>query len=194
MIERVRGTVVALHVDGAVLDVGGVGFRLEMSRTTLRDLPQMGEPAVALTYLHVRDEALQLFGFSSEEERELFLRLISVSKIGPKLALAALSVRRPREVRRAIAAGDVAFFQSVPGIGKKTAERLILELRETMAAIEGSITGPLADEEDGSEVHLAKAALAELGMTAAEAEHLLRDADPDTSANELVRVALRKRR
>jgi len=194
VIERVSGTVVAVNADGAVLDVGGVGFRLEMSRTTLRDLPSIGESAVALTHLHVRDEALQLFGFSSEEERELFLRLISVSKIGPKLALAALSVRRPREVRRAIAAGDVAFFQSVPGIGKKTAERLILELRETMTALEGSIAGLSSGDDDESELQLARSALAELGMTAAEIEHLLRDADPSAAADDLVRSALRKRR
>jgi holliday junction DNA helicase RuvA len=108
-------------VDGAVVDVGGVGFRLEMSATSLRDLPSAGEPVTLLTYLLVREDALLLFAFSTEDERELFRLFLTVSKIGPKLALAALSVRRPAEVRRGIASGDVALFQSVPGIGKKTA-------------------------------------------------------------------------
>ncbi|MHB0978535.1 MAG: Holliday junction branch migration protein RuvA [Thermoleophilia bacterium] len=193
MIERLTGRLAAVDTDGAVIDVGGVGFRMEMSRTTLRSLPEVGGEAAVLTHLHVREEALQLFGFSTAEERDLFLRLISVSKIGPRLALAALSIRSPRDVRRAIAAGDVALFQSVPGIGKKTAERLILELREKMLELEGPVTSGVGGATDGGNLVLARAALAELGMTAAEAEHVLRDADPETSVDQLVRAALRKR-
>lgn len=193
MIERLTGRLAAVDADGAVIDVGGVGFRMEMSRTTLRSLPEVGGDAAVLTHLHVREEALQLFGFATAEERELFLRLISVSKIGPRLALAALSIRSPRDVRRAIAAGDVALFQSVPGIGKKTAERLILELREKMVELEGPVGSGVGGATDGGNLVLARAALAELGMTAAEAEHLLRDADPEASVDRLVRAALRKR-
>lgn len=193
MIERLTGRLAAVDTDGAVIDVGGVGFRMEMSRTTLRSLPEVGGDAAVLTHLHVREEALQLFGFSTAEERELFLRLISVSKIGPRLALAALSIRNPRDVRRAIAAGDVALFQSVPGIGKKTAERLILELREKMLELEGPVGVGFGGAADGGNLVMARAALAELGMTAAEAEHLLRDADPELSVDQLVRAALRKR-
>jgi Holliday junction DNA helicase RuvA len=193
VIERLTGRLAAVDTDGAVIDVGGVGFRMEMSRTTLRSLPEVGGEAAVLTHLHVREEALQLFGFSTAEERDLFLRLISVSKIGPRLALAALSIRSPRDVRRAIAAGDVALFQSVPGIGKKTAERLILELREKMLELEGPVTSGVGGATDGGNLVLARAALAELGMTAAEAEHVLRDADPETSVDQLVRAALRKR-
>lgn len=191
MIERLAGRLAALDAEGAVIDVGGVGFRVEMSRTSQRALPEVGEATQVLTHLHVREEALQLFGFATAEERALFLRLISVSKIGPRLALAALSVREPREVRRAIAAGDVALFQSVPGIGKKTAERLILELREGMLELEGPAAASAAG--DGSALAVARAALAELGIGAAEADQLLRDVDPDASVDQLVKAALRRR-
>ncbi len=193
MIERLTGRLAAVDAEGAVIDVGGVGFRVEMSRTSLRSLPEVGGEAAVLTHLHVREEALQLFAFSTVEERELFLRLISVSKIGPKLALAALSIRAARDVRRAIAAGDVALFQSVPGIGKKTAERVILELREKMLELEGPVAPGGREPADGDNLSMARAALAELGLGVAEAEHLLRDADPATSVDQIVRAALRRR-
>lgn len=194
MIDRLTGRVAALEADAAVLEVSGVGFRVEMSRTSLRALPEEGNAASLFTHLHVREESLQLFGFSTEEERRLFLHLISVSKIGPRLALAALSIRKPRDLRRAIAVGDVALFQSVPGIGKKTAERLILELREKMAEIEGpgTLIGRGSPDEAGN-LAVARAALAELGIGAAESEALMRDTDPDTPVDEIVRQALRRR-
>lgn len=193
MIERLRGTVAALEADGVVIEVGGIGLRMEASATTLRDLPREGETASVFTHLHVREDALQLYAFSSEDERDLFLMFIGVSKIGPKLALAALSARRPPEVRRALATGDIALFQAVPGIGKKTAERLILELREKAGQFPGpegapARTGP--SEGDGT-LSLARAALLELGLTAVEAEARLRDADPDQPLDALVRAALR---
>ena len=193
MIERLRGTVAAREVDGVVIEVGGIGFRMEASANTLRDLPREGETASVFTHLHVREDALLLYAFSSEDERDLFLMFIGVSKIGPKLALAALSARRPPEVRRALATGDVALFQAVPGIGKKTAERLILELREKAGQFPGlgaasARGGPLEGDDTLS---LARAALLELGLTAVEAEARLRDADPDQSLDAVVRAALR---
>ncbi|MHB8869263.1 MAG: Holliday junction branch migration protein RuvA [Thermoleophilia bacterium] len=193
MIERLNGRLAAVDAEGAVIDVGGVGFRVEMSRTSLRSLPEVGGEAAVLTHLHVREEALQLFAFSTTEERELFLRLISVSKIGPRLALAALSIRPARELRRAIAAGDVALFQSVPGIGKKTAERVILELREKMLELEGSATLGGREPADDDNLSMARAALAELGLGVSETEQLLRDADPAASVDQIVRAALRRR-
>lgn len=194
MIDRLMGRVAALEADGAVIEVSGVGFRVEMSRTSMRALPDLGGSVTIFTHLHVREDSLQLFGFSTEEERRLFLQLISVSKIGPRLALAALSVRSPRDVRRAIALGDVALFQSVPGIGKKTAERVILELREKMAELEGplGIQGRGTSADDGN-LAVARAALAELGIGASEADALLRDCDPEASVDELVRRALKRR-
>lgn len=193
MIERLRGVVVSRQADGAVIDVGGVGFRMEASATTLRDLPREGETASVFTHLHVREDALQLYGFSSEEERDLFLMFIGVSKIGPKLALAALSARRPAEVRRALAAGDVAILQAVPGIGKKTAERLVLELREKVGEISLPGGGTGVSSAGAGTLSLARAALIELGLTAIEAETRLRDADPEESLDAIVRAALRPR-
>ncbi len=193
MIDRLTGTLLARRPDGAVVDVGGVGFRLEMSATSLRDLPREGEPVTVSTYLLVREDALQLYGFSTEDERLLFLLLLGVSKVGPKLALAALSARRPAEVRRAIALGDVALFQSVPGIGKKTAERLILELREKVGELIAETPAGRASSEGDGMVTVARAALQELGLSAAEADQRLRGLDPDLPLEELVRQALARR-
>ena len=195
MIERVTGTVAAKSADGVVVDVGGVGFLLEVSAVTLRDVPGVGETTTLFTHLHVREEALQLFGFSTEEERELFRLFLSVSKIGPKLALAALGIRKPPDLRKALASGDVALFSSVPGIGKKTAERIILELREKMGDL-GQGMGPAGvggvPSDDGAPA-LARAALVELGFNVAEADKLLAPLDPQQTVEELVRQALARR-
>ncbi len=196
MIERLRGLVVAKAADGVVIDVGGVGFRLETSAVTLRDEPAVGTEVTVFAHLNVREDALQLFGFSSEEERELFRLFIGVSKIGPKLALAALSCRRAPDLKRALALGDVALFASVPGIGKKTAERLILELREKVGAIPGwpgAATGVASDEGAGGELPLARAALMELGFTLQEADALLVGMEPGLSVEDMVRKALSRR-
>jgi holliday junction DNA helicase RuvA len=193
VIERLTGAVAARADEAVVLDVGGVGFLAEVSAMTMRDVPAVGAPMTLLTHLHVREDVLQLFGFSTEEERELFRLFLGVSKIGPRLALAALSCRRAPELKRALAAGDVALFSSVPGIGRKTAERLILELREKVG--ETGLAGPgggfsadgLAD--DGA-VSLARAALVELGYSGPDADKLLARLDPELPVEELVRQAL----
>jgi holliday junction DNA helicase RuvA len=196
MIERLAGEVAARFVDAVVLDVGGVGFRLEASATTLRDVPDDGSRCMLYTHLNVREDALQLFGFSSIEERDLFLLLIGVSKIGPRLALAVLSSRRPGEIRRALALGDVALFQAVPGIGKKTAERLILELKDKVGDLGASslpgVRGAEPSSRDDS-LALARAALQELGLTLLEADHLLHGADPEAPVEALVKYALGRR-
>lgn len=195
MIERLTGTVAARTGEGVVLDVGGVGFLLDVSAVTLRDIPAVGEPAVLFTHLHVREDILQLYGFSTEEERELFRLFLGVSKIGPKIALAALSCRRAADLKKALAAGDVALFASVPGIGKKTAERLILELREKMGDA-GLAGGPAAatgvPAEEGS-IPPARAALVELGYSVSEADKLLAPLDATLPVEELIREALTKR-
>jgi Holliday junction DNA helicase RuvA len=160
--------------------MGGVGFLVEISGITFRDMPAIGAPVTVLTHLHVREEALQLYGFSTEDERELFKLFLGVSKIGPRLALAALSSRRPEDLKRALVTGDVAVFASVPGIGRKTAERLILELKDKVGdiglpagvAVSGTV-GP-----DEGPVSLARAALLELGFGAAEADKLLARVEP----------------
>ena len=192
MIERLSGTVLAKDVDGVVVNVAGVGFQMETSSVTLRDLPGVGEEVTLVTHLHVRDDALQLFGFSTEEERQLFRLFIGVSKIGPKLALAALSARRAPDLRRALAAGDVALFASVPGIGRKTAERIILELREkvTDATAVGPSLGTDSSQVGDEAILLARSALVELGYTVLEADRLLGSMDSGLPVEELVRRAL----
>ncbi len=197
MIERLTGTVAAKTPESVVLDVGGVGFALEVSAITLRDMPDIGEQVTVFTHLHVRDDALQLHGFSGEEERELFRLLLGVSKIGPKLALAALSHKRAPDLRRALAGGDVALLSSIPGIGKKTAERLILELKEKVGGF-GSLGTEVAlvaggAVTDGGSLGLARAALVELGYSMLEADRLLAPLDPERPVEELIRDALTRR-
>ena len=192
MIERLTGTVLSQDSEGVVVAVAGVGFLVEVSAITQRDLPAVGEEGTLFTHLHVRDDAIQLFGFSTEEERELFRLLLGVSKIGPRLALAALSTRRAPDLKRALAAGDVALFASVPGIGKKTAERIILELREKMGeeALVATISGAGISQEADERLVMARTALVELGYSVQEADQLLTGLDPEASVEELVRQAL----
>jgi holliday junction DNA helicase RuvA len=192
MIDRLTGVLAAIAGEAVVVDVGGVGFLVEVSAVTFRDLPEVGARVTLLAHLQVREDALQLYGFSTEEERELFRLFLGVSKIGPKLALAALSSRRPADLKRAIATGDVAVFSAVPGIGRKTAERLILELKDKvgepgLAALHAG--GPGAGSDEGP-VSLARAALLELGFGAAEADRLLARVDPDQAAEAIIRQVL----
>ena len=133
MIAAVRGEVMVRRPDHVVIDAGGVGYRLAVSSETLKAVPAAGREAFLHAELIARDDSLALYGFASEEERDLFGLLISVSGVGPKVAIAALSGGPARELLRAIAAGDAKRFQAVPGIGKRTAERIIVELREKVA-------------------------------------------------------------
>jgi Holliday junction DNA helicase RuvA len=187
MIARLRGAPVALLDDGLVLDVGGVGYRLHATRSAIRAAE--GASAVVLeTHLHVRDDALQLFGFASPAERTLFEELLSVSGIGPKVALAIVSAFPPSDLRRAIVREDVALFTSIPGIGRKLAQRVVLELRER-AAIEAL---PAADDPAAPDSHaIAREALVELGFSVGEAEQRLAATDDGLPADERVRLALR---
>src|SRR3954462_8831542 len=134
MIASVSGTVQSRRPDHVVIDCGGGGYRLSVSSKTLERGPPAGESATVLTHLILKDDGINLYGFATEAERELFLRLISVSGVGPKMALAALSGSSVSEMRAAIASGTARRFRVVPGIGKKTAERVIVELREVFAA------------------------------------------------------------
>jgi len=130
MISRLRGTPAGRTPDGLVLDVGGVGYLVAATPSALRRAADVPEVTLE-TYLHVREDALQLYGFADSTERELFIHLLGVGGIGPKVALAVVSSAPPAELRRAIALRDPARFQAIPGIGKKTAERIVLELEAT---------------------------------------------------------------
>jgi Holliday junction DNA helicase RuvA len=191
MIASVSGEVLIRRADRVVIDTGGVGYALAVSAETLKAIPAVGNDATLHAHLVARDDALSLYGFASEAERDLFLQLTSVSGVGPKVALAALSGGPVRELVRAIAAGDGKRFQAVPGIGKRTAERIIVELREKVAGeLEGDADGVAiaAGEEDPRS--LAREGLLNLGYTPVEAERLLDGADGD-SAEEIVQAALR---
>jgi Holliday junction DNA helicase RuvA len=183
MISSLRGKVVARMLDGVVLDVNGVGYRIQ---TTLRALrkAQGGKEITLDTYLHVREDALQLYGFADTGERELFEHFLSVSGVGPKVALAILSGSTPADLRRAIAFEDTTRFVAIPGIGKKTAERVVLELKEKIGPVEAL---PGAPEHE----LVARDALVELGYSLAEAEQALAETDPEAAPEERVRQALR---
>jgi Holliday junction DNA helicase RuvA len=130
VIAQLQGSLVDKGLDTVVVDVGGVGFLVAVSLTTLQALPPVGQAARLYTYLLVREDALNLYGFATLDERQVFERCLSVSGVGPKLALAALSGLGPQELADAIVRGEVARLQRIPGIGKKTAERLVMELRD----------------------------------------------------------------
>src|SRR5262245_51916742 len=184
MISRLRGVPASRTVDGLVVDVGGVGYLGLATPAVLRRADGASEVTVE-TYLHVREDTLQLYGFADASERALFIQLLGVSGIGPKVALAVVSSASPEELQRAIALRDSARFQAIPGIGKRTAERIVLEL-------EGSITEAItATSGDGARELVARDALVELGYSVVEAEHALAAVDPDLPAEERVREALR---
>ena len=184
MIARLRGRPVARTLDGVVLDVGGIGYRLQLTLRALRKT--QGTDEVTLdTYLHVREDALQLYGFAEPAERELFEQLLSVSGVGPKAALAILSGSRPADLRRAIALEDTGRFEAIPGIGKKTAQRVVLELKEKLPALDEAPAG------EGTQERVARDALVELGYSLTEAEQALASTDPELPPEERVRQALR---
>ena len=187
MIARLRGTPVASTPEGLVLDVGGVGYLVAATPSAVRKAADGGEVALE-TYLHVREDALQLYGFSDRAERELFVQLLTVNGVGPKVALAIVSGSPAEELRRAIVRGDYARFQAIPGIGRKTAERIVLELREKL----GSDEVVPASEGDGDTHVVAREALVELGFSVVDAERALADTDPALSPEERVRLALKK--
>jgi holliday junction DNA helicase RuvA len=190
VIASVSGEVLVRRPDQVVIDTGGVGYRLAVSAETLKAVPAAGKRATLHAHLVVRDDAMQLYGFASEEERDLFLSLTSVSGVGPKVAVAILSGGSPRELLRAIAAGDAKRFQAVPGIGKRTAERVIVELRERVTGeLEEGAGLPGAEAADDPRL-LAREGLMHLGYTITEAEKLLEAAAGD-SAEELISAALR---
>jgi holliday junction DNA helicase RuvA len=145
MIASIRGTVAALGPDGAVVEVGGVGLAVSCSPGTLARL-RVGEPARLATSLVVREDSLTLYGFADEEERAMFELLQTASGVGPKLAQAMLGVHPPRELRRAIATSDYASLTQVSGIGRRGAERIVVDLRERIGSIDAGDTGVLSGD------------------------------------------------
>jgi Holliday junction DNA helicase RuvA len=181
VIARLRGKRVAVGPDGVVIDVNGVGYLVAATPSVLA----LGEEPTVQTYLHVREDALQLYGFATPEERELFVHLLSVNGVGPKVALAIVSGSTPAELRRAIALEDTKRFEAIPGIGKKTAQRVVLELKEKLGSLEA--VAPAA-----SQSLVARDALVELGYSVLDADRALEGVDPDLPLDEQVRLALRR--
>ena len=179
MIARLRGRPERTP-DGLLLDVNGVGYLVAATPTAAA---KGGEEVTVETYLHVREDALQLYGFADTAERELFVQLLGVNGVGPKVALAIVSGSRPDDLRRAIVREDVARFQAIPGIGRKTAERIVLELKEKIG-LEVAVA-PSVDM-------TARDALVELGYAVLDAERALADVDSDLPVEEQVRAALRR--
>jgi holliday junction DNA helicase RuvA len=190
MIALVSGEVAVRRPDHVVVLAGGVGYRLAVSAETLKHVPAVGHDVTLHAHTILRDDAIALFGFFAEEERDLFLLLLGVQSVGPKVALAVLSGGPPRELLAALAAGDSARFQAVPGIGKRTAERIIVELREKVGA-DAAPGGPITVTRGDDPRLLARDGLVELGFSAAEAERLLAGAADGASAEDLIAHALR---
>jgi holliday junction DNA helicase RuvA len=189
MIAAVRGEVMVRRPDHVVVEASGVGYRLTVSSETLKGVPATGREVFLHAELISREDSLSLYGFSSEEERDLFRLLITVSGVGPKVAIATLSGGTARDLLRAIAAGDAKRFQAVPGIGKRTSERIIVELREKVA---GTLEEEVASAAEGGDARaLARDGLVNLGYAPLEAEQLLDGLD-GSDPEELVSGALRK--
>jgi Holliday junction DNA helicase RuvA len=191
VIALVSGTVAVRRSDHVVVDCGGVGYRLAVSTETLRHVPAVGNEVLLHSHLVVRDDALSLYGFATEEERELFLMLLGVQSVGPKVALAVLSGGPPRELLAALAAGDTGRFQAVPGIGKRTAERIVVELREKVA--DSAPAAPIRITRSEDPRSLARAGLVELGYSAQEADALLDGAEGERP-EDLIAAALKAAR
>jgi len=195
MIALVAGEVAVRRPDHVVVETAsGVGYRLNVSVETLRHVPAAGERVSLHAHLVVREDALTLYGFATEEERDLFLLLIGVQAVGPKVAQAILSGGPPRELVSALAAGDAKRFQAAPGVGKRTAERIVVELRDKVGA------PAHADPADGSDPlraddprSVAREGLGELGYAPAEIEELLRGVAGDTP-EALIAAALKASR
>jgi Holliday junction DNA helicase RuvA len=186
VIAQLRGRPVARIPEGLVLDVSGVGYLVQATPSALRRADGAGEITVH-TYLAVREDALQLFGFADAAERELFVQLLAVNGVGPKVALAIVSGSKPADLRKAILLEDTKRFEAIPGIGRKTAQRVVLELKEKIAGAAVDVSGVVGNEE-----LTARDALVELGYSLADADRVLAQTDPELPVEERVRQALRQ--
>jgi Holliday junction DNA helicase RuvA len=195
MIASIRGKVLVHRPDSVVIECAGVGYRLAVSAHTAQKVAAVGREAFLHSHLIMRDDGMHLFGFATEDERELFLLLLGVQGVGPKVALAVLSGGTTGELLNAIAAGDAKRFQAVPGIGKRTAERIIVELREKVGVPDDlvPVVGGISAARGDDPRLLARDGLVELGYAVAEAEELLRGVQGET-AEALIAGALRAAR
>lgn len=191
MIAFLRGVIAAKQLDAALIDVGGVGYRVLMSARSLSRLGSVGETVQVLTHLSVRDDAFVLYGFSTQEEKDLFVRLTSVSSVGPKVALSVLSTYDPADAVAAITAQDLTAIQRVPGVGKKMASRIVLELKESFGdEIQAVLSQKTQQALDARKA--AVEALLSMGFTSEETELALKGAPEASSETVLLQYALKR--
>ena len=193
MIARLSGKLAEIGDAFAVVDVGGVGYLVHLSRLSLASLPAREEPVALRIFTHVREDALDLFGFGTEEEEAVFRALIDVKGVGPRAAQNILSGIEARELARAVAGGDVARLTKVPGVGKKTAERLVLELRDRLVTL-ARASGPARASPGADALEQLRTALVNLGYRSPQADgavDALREASQGKRLDELLREALK---
>ncbi len=191
MIAFLKGTLVATTLDSAVIDIHGVGYQVLMSGRSLSRLGATGETVQVLTHLQVRDDALVLYGFLSQEEKDLFMRLTSVSSVGPKVALAVLSTFDPSDAIAAIVSQDLAAIQRVPGVGKKMASRIVLELKEAFTeSVQMDLSGIMQQALNTKKA--VTEALLSMGFTSEEASLALKGAPEEASETVLLQYALKR--
>ncbi len=191
MIYFLHGTLAAKTMDSAIVEVGGVGYQVVMSGRGLSRLGQVGDTVQVLTHLQVRDDALVLYGFCSQAEKDVFAKLVSVSSVGPKVALSVLSTYDPEDVIAAIVAQDLAAIQRVPGVGKKMASRIVLELKDSFAT-SGQEPLPGVSAQSASAKKGAVEALLSMGFTSEETELALKGAPAEADETGLLQYALRR--
>lgn len=200
MIAHLSGTLASKAPNLAVVDVGGIGYAVQIASTTYDRLPATDRPVKLFTFLAVRENALDLYGFMSTVERDLFLRVIEVNGVGPKLALSILSAMDPAEFRLAIVSEDMRTLSRIRGVGKKTAERLVIELRESFQQMGFSMgdggDGATVQAVPGDPASQAVAALVGLGLRAPEVARVVKEATekfgPDATTEQLVKEALKR--
>lgn len=191
MIAFLKGTLVATTLDSAVIDIHGVGYQVLMSGRSLSRLGATGETVQVLTHLQVRDDALVLYGFLNQEEKDLFMRLTSVSSVGPKVALAVLSTFDPSDAIAAIVSQDLAAIQRVPGVGKKMASRIVLELKEAFTeSVQMDLSGIMQQALNTKKT--VTEALLSMGFTSEEASLALKGAPEEASETVLLQYALKR--
>jgi Holliday junction DNA helicase RuvA len=185
MIGRLRGTLVGKSDGSVLVDVGGVGYVVAVTPRTQAGLPSIGEEAVLHTHLHVREDQLSLFGFDATPDKDLFAMLLGVSGVGPKVGLAILATMTPDQFRLAVVSGDTAALTAVPGIGKRSAEKLMVELRPKMdASLEASsVSGPMSEVRE---------ALASLGYAPDEIRDTLAAMSHDLSVEDMLKLSLQQ--
>ena len=195
MIYNVRGTLTYTDINYAVVECGGVGFKCFVSMTTLKELPPLGKEANLYTYLAVREDAMDLFGFATQQELDAFKLLITVSGVGPKAAMAVLSVLPPDRLSIAVSSGDVKSIQSAQGVGKKTAERIVLELKDKMLGIAPSNAAAVQSIQavaSNSDAQEAVEGLVSLGFNQSDAATVVGAMDKGLSVDDMIRKGLKQ--